>query len=98
MNKIIASIISAGSLIFGILIILLYGGNGGEGVLFSLGFLGMPLTLIDLNHVYSVSFLYFIQYQLLAYVVFRWVKSTMLSCFIFAILLTYFSFIILKLI
>lgn len=78
MNKTIGLWISIISIVFGVIIIFLYGGGsqGGEGALTILGLLGMPLTIvvsmivewskIDIDNKYVCYFAYFLQYQLLA--------------------------------
>lgn len=97
-SKIIALFISGGSFLIGALCIWLSIKTGqSEGALFVLGFLGMPLTVVGgLNNVYVTSFLYFFQYQLIAFLVFKWVKSIWVAGILFTVLLAYFLFILIQ--
>lgn len=85
MQKNIAIIISLLSIIVGIVIITLYGkARGGEGAITILGLWGIPCTLladfltdllkIDKFYALVHYFLFFIQYQILALLIFFWRK------------------------
>ena len=93
MNKIIAIIISGASFLFGVVVIFFYGGQGGSAAYAILGLLGMPATLINMfmnNN--CVNFLYFFQYQLLAFLVFKYIKSNVILCLVLAVFLAVFFF------
>lgn len=83
MRKAIASVISAGSVLFGLYTIMIHGiPSGGEGAITILGLWGMPLTLLvesfsfvfksDWLNPWGYYFFYFLQYQLLALLIFKW--------------------------
>jgi hypothetical protein len=82
MRKAIASIISVGSILFGLYTILKYGtSQGGEGAITILGLWGMPLTLLvesfsfifksDWLNPWGYYFFYFLQYQLLSLIILK---------------------------
>jgi len=84
MGKIIASLISIASIAFGIVVMVKYGAVS-EGALMTLGFLGMPLTMLG-EGILSFSkanwldpwiyyVLYFLQYQLIALFFLKWRKG-----------------------
>jgi hypothetical protein len=85
MNKILASLISATSLIFGAIIISIYGrARGGEGALTILGFLGIPSTIVgsiivDVFRIYKwntyVCYVcFFLQYQVLSLLILKYFR------------------------
>lgn len=86
MNKIIALIISVGSIFFGLFVLINYGTRlGGEGALTILAMWGMPLTLLvesflfifksDLLNPWGYYFFYFLQYQLIALIFLKWTNK-----------------------
>ena len=94
MNKISALIISIATFIFAIVVLFHYG--AGEGSLFTLGVLGMPFTLLGgMGSSYIAAFLYLFQYQLIAFVVFKCIKSKFASGVLLMALLTFHLWIIL---
>lgn len=93
MNKIAALIISGGSLLYGVIVISIFGGHRGEAAYTILGFLGMPMTWLNMFMNNScVNILYFLQYQLLAFLIFKRVKSNVALYLILTVFLAFFSF------
>ncbi len=82
MKKKVALIISIGSVLFGLYVIIAYGSTrGGEGALTILGLWGLPLTLLAENVIYFTKndgfnpwlyyCFYFLQYQLIALLIYK---------------------------
>ena len=83
MRKLIALVVSVGSALLGLMVILIYGKpQGSEGAITMLGLWGIPLTLLvesfsfvfksDWLNPWGYYFFYFIQYQLLALLILKW--------------------------
>jgi len=91
MKLLLSLIISVGSILIAGIIILYYGkGNGLVGSGWVLSILGAPITFLDLlfsrflhsfiSNFISVLFLYLLQYQLLAFLVYRSTNLNKLIC------------------